>query len=81
MVPLELCFVPRGQVMRKQVPDDKVKDVLEFSTMRPEIRLEQIKKGIRVILVSDCERDLVLIVPSRISNTGSPTTCEILEWP
>ncbi|KAH9483501.1 Protein argonaute-2 [Psilocybe cubensis] len=47
MVPLELCFVPRGQVMRKQVPADKVNDVLEFSTMRPQERLEQIKKGIR----------------------------------
>lgn len=50
MVPLEMCMVPRGQVMRKQVPDDKVKEVLDFSTMRPEVRLEQIKKGIRVRL-------------------------------
>ncbi|PPQ91938.1 hypothetical protein CVT25_000981 [Psilocybe cyanescens] len=49
MVPLEMCMVPRGQVMRKQVPDDKVKEVLDFSTMRPEVRLEQIKKGIRDI--------------------------------
>lgn len=47
MIPLEMCTVPRGQIMRKQVPDDKVKDVLAFSTLRPNDRLAAIKKGIQ----------------------------------
>jgi len=47
MIPLEMCTVPRGQIIRKQIPDDKMKDVLAFSTMRPEERLEKIKTGIQ----------------------------------
>ncbi|KDR82147.1 hypothetical protein GALMADRAFT_222027 [Galerina marginata CBS 339.88] len=47
MIPLEMCTVPRGQIMRKQVPDDKVKDVLEFSTLRPDARLDSIRRGIQ----------------------------------
>ncbi|KAF8162674.1 argonaute-like protein [Crassisporium funariophilum] len=46
-VPLEACMVPRGQIMRKQIPDDKVKDVLDFSTKKPEERLRLIKQGIQ----------------------------------
>lgn len=48
MVPLELCIVPGGQFMRKEIPDDKVKDVLEFSTKKPDERLQQIKAGLQV---------------------------------
>jgi eukaryotic translation initiation factor 2C len=47
MIPLEMCTVPRGQIVRKQIPDDKVKDVLEFSTMKPAERLDKIKTGIQ----------------------------------
>ena len=48
MVPLELCTVPRGQFMRKEIPDDKVRDILEFSTKKPSLRLESIQSGLKV---------------------------------
>ena len=48
MVPLELCTVPRGQFMRKEIPDDKVKDILAFSTKKPSVRLESIQDGLQV---------------------------------
>lgn len=52
MLPLEVCMVPRGQFMRKEISDDKFKEVLAFSTLKPNIRLEQIKKGIFVNPIS-----------------------------
>ena len=50
MIPLELCTVPPGQIMRKQVPPEKTKDVLEFATKRPEARLASIINGLGVIV-------------------------------
>lgn len=49
-IPLELCNVPAGQIMRKQIPPEKTKDVLEFATKRPRERLESIKNGLTVRL-------------------------------
>lgn len=34
--------------MRKQVPPEKTKDVLEFATKRPEDRLASIRNGLEV---------------------------------
>lgn len=34
--------------MRKQVPPEKTKDVLEFATKRPGERLQSIKNGLSV---------------------------------
>lgn len=48
MIPLELCIVPPGQIMRKQVPPEKTKDVLEFATKKPADRLQSIKNGLAV---------------------------------
>lgn len=48
MLPLEVCTVPRGQFMRKEIPDDKVRDVLDFSTKKPHERLASIKGGLQV---------------------------------
>lgn len=45
---MELCTVPPGQIMRKQVPPEKTKDVLEFATKRPEHRLASITNGLSV---------------------------------
>jgi eukaryotic translation initiation factor 2C len=47
-LPLELCTVPPGQIMRKQVPPEKTKDVLEFATKRPLDRLQSISNGLSV---------------------------------
>ncbi|KAJ3555887.1 hypothetical protein NM688_g2332 [Phlebia brevispora] len=48
MIPIERCEVLPGQIMHKQVPDDKVKDVVEFATRMPQERLESIRKGLGV---------------------------------
>ncbi|KAH9035273.1 argonaute-like protein [Lactarius hengduanensis] len=49
LIPLELCHVPLGQIMRKQVPPDKTNFVLEFATKRPIDRLGSIVNGLGVL--------------------------------
>lgn len=49
LIPVELCVVPKGQIMRKQVPPEKTKDVLEFATMKPHDRLASISNGLAVL--------------------------------
>lgn len=34
--------------MRKEIPDDKVRDILDFSTKKPRERLESIQGGLKV---------------------------------
>lgn len=48
LIPLEVCEVPPGQIMRKQVPPEKTKDVLEFATKKPAERLNSIRNGLAV---------------------------------
>jgi len=48
-IPMELCNVVPGQIMRKQVPPEKTKDVLEFATQKPEARLNSIRNGLGVL--------------------------------
>ncbi|KAF8974495.1 argonaute-like protein [Flammula alnicola] len=54
-IPLELCQVPPGQIMRKQIPPEKTKDVLDFATKRPRDRLESIKNGLSVLAYEQSE--------------------------
>ncbi|THH11493.1 hypothetical protein EW145_g610 [Phellinidium pouzarii] len=49
LLPLELCVVPPGQIMRKQVPPELTKNVLEFATKRPTDRLNSIRNGLSVL--------------------------------
>ncbi|KAF8958525.1 argonaute-like protein [Flammula alnicola] len=49
MIPLELCEVPPGQIMRKQIPADKTNDMVEFSKLRPSERLASIRAGLEVL--------------------------------
>ena len=49
LIPLEVCEVPPGQIVRKQIPPEKTKDVLDFATKKPHARLESIKNGLEVI--------------------------------
>ena len=49
LIPIELCVVPEGQIMRKQVPPELTKNVLEFATKPPGERLSSIKKGLSVL--------------------------------
>lgn len=64
LIPLELCTVPPGQIMRKQVPPDKTKDVLDFATKRPEDRLASIRNGLSVLAYgqSDYVRQFGMVV-------------------
>jgi eukaryotic translation initiation factor 2C len=48
MVPLEVCTVPSGQIVRKQIPPHKMNDVLTFSKKTPDERFEIIRRGIQV---------------------------------
>ncbi|ESK91292.1 argonaute-like protein [Moniliophthora roreri MCA 2997] len=55
LIPLELCHVPPGQIVRKQVPPEKTKDVLDFATKRPEDRLTSIRNGVHVLQYGQSE--------------------------
>jgi len=48
LIPLELCKVPPGQIIRKQVPPDKTNSVLDFATKHPNERLASICNGLNV---------------------------------
>lgn len=49
LLPIELCHVPPGQIMRKQVPSELTKNVLDFATKKPHERLQSIKNGLNVL--------------------------------
>ncbi|KAJ7068346.1 argonaute-like protein [Mycena amicta] len=55
LIPLELCHVTPGQLMRKQVPPEKTKDVLDFATKRPADRLRSIKNGLELLAYGQSE--------------------------
>ncbi|KAH6915370.1 argonaute-like protein [Coprinopsis sp. MPI-PUGE-AT-0042] len=55
IVPLELCIVPEGQMMRKQIPAEKIPDVLKFSTNPPNERLAKIRNASSVLAYSTSE--------------------------
>jgi len=55
LIPLELCEVPAGQIMRKQVPPEKTKDVLDFATKKPKDRLDSIRNGLSVLAYGQSE--------------------------
>ena len=71
-IPLELCEVPPGQIVRKQVPSEKTKDVVEFATKRPADRLASIRQGIDVsYLICDNQYDLTCPSCSRMVNLNT----------
>ncbi|KAG8935247.1 hypothetical protein FRC02_008382 [Tulasnella sp. 418] len=55
LVPIELLTVLQGQLMRKQVPSDKTKSVVEFSTMHPNLRKQSIIRGLEVLQYGQSE--------------------------
>ncbi|KAH8830505.1 argonaute-like protein [Flagelloscypha sp. PMI_526] len=55
LIPLEMCTVPPGQIIRKQVPPEKTKDVLEFATKKPSERLASIKRGVQILAYGQSE--------------------------
>jgi len=63
-MPLELCTVPPGQIMRKQVPPDRTRDVNAFASKGPADRLASIKNGLGVLAYGQSEyvREFGMIV-------------------
>jgi eukaryotic translation initiation factor 2C len=55
LIPVELCQVLPGQIMRKQIPADKTTDVVEFSKMDPSQRLATIRTGLNVLQYGQSE--------------------------
>ncbi|KAJ7135279.1 argonaute-like protein, partial [Mycena crocata] len=55
LIPLELCMVSPGQLMRKQVPPEKTKDLLDFATKKPADRLRSIVNGLGVLAYGQSE--------------------------
>ncbi|KAI0347251.1 argonaute-like protein [Trametopsis cervina] len=55
LIPIEMCTVPAGQIMRKQVPPERTKDVLAFATKKPAARLAAIKSGLGVLQYGQSE--------------------------
>ncbi|PBL02679.1 argonaute-like protein [Armillaria gallica] len=49
LIPLELCFITKGQIMRKQVPPSLTPKVLSFATKKPRDRLASIRNGLEVL--------------------------------
>lgn len=48
-VPLEICEVIPGQIMRKQISPEVTADMVEFSKLTPKDRLESIRQGLQVL--------------------------------
>ncbi len=61
---MECCFVPEGQFMRKQIPPNKVTDVLSFAAKSPPERLDSIRQGLGTLAYGQSEYVRVCIVCS-----------------
>jgi eukaryotic translation initiation factor 2C len=55
LIPIELCEVMPGQIMRKQIPPDMTTQVVEFSKMTPAARLASIRAGLDVLQYGQSE--------------------------
>lgn len=52
LIPLELCEVPSGHIMRKQIPPDATAQIVDFSKQHPTERLASIRTGLSVSSLS-----------------------------
>jgi len=55
LIPIELCEVTPGQIMRKQIPADMTSEIVDFSKMGPAQRLTSIKAGLNVLQYGQSE--------------------------
>ncbi|KIK63449.1 hypothetical protein GYMLUDRAFT_163093 [Collybiopsis luxurians FD-317 M1] len=55
IIPLERCTILPGQLARKEVPPDVTRQMVEFSTKRPEERLASIKRSVGVFSYGQSE--------------------------
>ncbi|KAJ6500901.1 argonaute-like protein [Mycena sanguinolenta] len=79
LLPLELCTVLPGQLVRKEIPEDKQTALVEFATMKPKERLDSIRKGLQVLSYGQSEyvREFGLTVDSTLLSTQA----RVLEAP
>ncbi|KAI9429439.1 Piwi domain-containing protein [Lactarius psammicola] len=72
-IPLELCVVPPGQIIRKQMPPDKINSILDFSTMYPRERFANIREGLSVLEYGQSEyvRQFGMTVSDELMNFGA----------
>ncbi|KAF7359006.1 Protein argonaute-2 [Mycena sanguinolenta] len=79
LLPLELCTVLPGQLVRKEIPEDKQTALVEFATMKPKERLDSIRKGLQVLSYGQSEyvRQFGLTVDSTLLSTQA----RVLEAP
>ncbi|THH15210.1 hypothetical protein EW146_g5232 [Bondarzewia mesenterica] len=54
-LPLEVCEVPPGQIIRQQLPSEKTSEILSFSTKQPADRLQSIRNGLKVLAYGQSE--------------------------
>ncbi|KAI0696653.1 argonaute-like protein [Cerioporus squamosus] len=73
-VPMECCFIPEGQFMRKQVPPNKVTDVLSFAAKSPPDRLNSIREGLGTLAYGQSE--YVRQFGMHVEDTAGPLTVQ-----
>jgi eukaryotic translation initiation factor 2C len=50
LIPLELCTVLPGQIVRKAIPPRKMDELLKFSKKSPQDRFDEIRRGVQVTI-------------------------------
>ncbi len=74
VVPAEFCMVEPGQLFRHKIPESATAQMVKFATMRPQERLDKIKRGVSIFLqFTLCDylihtiNRLPIIIPQNIS--------------
>ncbi|KAJ7061559.1 ribonuclease H-like domain-containing protein [Mycena amicta] len=55
LIPLERCTVLPGQLFKKEFPDEKRTEMVEFSTQRPKERFQSIRNALQVLQYGQSE--------------------------
>jgi eukaryotic translation initiation factor 2C len=79
VLPLELCTVPPGQIMRKQIPADKTSEVVDFARLKPPQRLATIRQGLQLLQYGQSE--YVRQFGMNITETPITVRARVLEAP
>ncbi|KAI0068655.1 argonaute-like protein [Artomyces pyxidatus] len=79
LIPLELCEVTPGQIIRRQIPPEKTSAVLEFATKKPQDRLASIKEGLGVLAYGQSE--YVRQFGMRVDNAPLKINARVLQAP
>ncbi|EGN96067.1 hypothetical protein SERLA73DRAFT_17670, partial [Serpula lacrymans var. lacrymans S7.3] len=64
IIPAELCIIIEGQIFKRKVPPELTKQVVEFSTQKPDVRLDMIKSGVLEYNNSDFIRNAQMAISS-----------------